>query len=170
MSLRPAQISDASSIAALSLEVWIGTYLKQGINAFFADYVLDEFTTANIEKLLQDPRQHCIVSQNADGIDGVMRLNNDSAGPVKACSSHEIATLYVQPRHHGTGIGQQLLSAAFDHCRAAGAPSVWLTTNSENDPAIGFYLAQGFTQIGETDFCIGAARYRNNIYRYEFSA
>jgi len=44
MSLRLARQSDASSIAALSIEVWLGTYLRRGINPFFNDYVLSEFT------------------------------------------------------------------------------------------------------------------------------
>ena len=49
MTLRPPKTSDASSIAAISIEVWIGTYLKRGVNAFFADYALQEFTPAKIE-------------------------------------------------------------------------------------------------------------------------
>lgn len=77
----------------------------------------------------------------------------------------EIATFYVQPRHHGKGIGKRLLSAAFAHCRDAGEKSLWLATNAENAPAIAFYLAQGFDQVGETSFCIEDKAYLNNVYR-----
>jgi len=69
ISIRPATEGDASSIAALSIEVWLGTYLREGINGFFADYVLDTFTTAKIEALIVDPAQDFWVSQNALGID-----------------------------------------------------------------------------------------------------
>ncbi|WP_311202217.1 hypothetical protein [Leisingera sp. S132] len=38
--IRPAGMHDCSSLAALSIEVWAGTYLRNGISAHFADYVL----------------------------------------------------------------------------------------------------------------------------------
>ncbi len=64
MTLRLAQVSDASSIAALSIEVWIGTYLKRGVNAFFADYALGEFTPAKAAQLIADPTQwRCCAKQ-----------------------------------------------------------------------------------------------------------
>lgn len=165
MTLRLAEISDASSLAALSVEVWVGTYLKSGVSGFFADFVLAEFTAEKMAALIRDPGQFILVSQNRDGIDGYVRVAHGSAAPVDGCSDLEIATFYVQPRHHGTGIGKRLLGAALDHCRAAGGASVWLTTNAENDPAIAFYLRQGFEQVGETHFRIGDQGYLNNVYR-----
>ncbi len=165
MPLRPATIADASSIAAISIETWLSTYLKRGVSAFFADYVLDTFTTAKTERLITDPAQFILLSENADGLDGFIRLTLGAAAPVTGCSDAEIATLYVQPRHHGKGIGKMLLQAAVDHARAVGIASLWLTTNAENLPAIAFYRAQGFTHIGDTHFRIGAQGYLNHVYR-----
>ena len=107
-----------------------------------------------------------MVSENAEGIDGVVRVSSNSPAPVKGCSDVEISTLYVQPRHHGTGIGTRLLTGALDHCRDASVGSVWLATNAENDPAIAFYLARGFEQVGETHFVIEGQGYLNNVYRF----
>ncbi|WP_322896072.1 MULTISPECIES: GNAT family N-acetyltransferase [unclassified Yoonia] len=166
MILRKPTTSDASSIAAISIEVWIGTYLKRGVNAFFADYALSEFTPSKIEKLIPDPDQFILVSENAEGIDGFIRLSSASKAPVPGCSEMEISTFYVQPRHHGKGIGKRLLDAELQHCREKGIESVWLTTNAENDPAIAFYLARGFEQVGETHFRIGDQGYLNNVYSY----
>ena len=163
--MRRARLSDASSIAALSLEVWIGTYLKEGVGEVFANFALEEFTRAKSEQLINDPAQLIVVSQNADGIDGVMRL--DMRRQTDGCNGPEIATLYVQPRHHGKGIGKALLSAACAQCRSIGAPNLWLTTNAQNKPAIAFYAAQGFVKIGETEFCIDGVGYPNNIYRLD---
>ena len=168
MSLRLATLSDASSIAAISVEVWIGTYLKHGVSGFFADYALQEFTAAKTELLIIDPKQLILVSQNKDGIDGFIRVSRPSLAPVEGCSDVEISTFYIQPRHHGKGIGKRLLDAALDHCRSISAPSVWLATNAENDPAIGFYLAQGFDHVGETHFRIEGEEYLNNVYLYPF--
>jgi len=145
MTIRKAKPSDVASIAAISIEVWVGTYLKQGVNTFFAE----KFT---------------LVSQNQEGIDGFIQVSSPRIAPVDGCSDVEISTFYVQPRHHGKGIGKRLLRAALQHCRKQSADSVWLTTNAENDPAIAFYLAQGFTHVGETYFHIEDGRYLNNVY------
>lgn len=166
MTLRAPTLSDASSIAAISIEVWVGTYLKRGVSAFFADYALQEFTTTKAQQLILDPNQFMLVSENTDGIDGFIRLSLDSKAPVPSCSGMEIATFYVQPRHHGNGIGKRLLDAALGYCRDHAISAVWLTTNAENDPAIAFYHAQGFQQVGETNFCIDGQAFLNNVYSY----
>ncbi|MDU8913798.1 GNAT family N-acetyltransferase [Aestuariicoccus sp. MJ-SS9] len=169
MTLRRALPSDASSIAALSIEVWLGTYLKQGVSGFFADYALSEFTPARIAALIGDPDEWIVVSQNVEGIDGVIRVTSGRAAPVAGCSETEISTFYVQPRHHGKGIGKALLNAALARCRERGAPSVWLATNAENTPAIGFYLARGFRQVGHTHFRLRDQAYLNNVYCYDLT-
>ena len=76
--IRSAQITDAPSIAVLSVEVWTGTYLKRGIGAFFADYVPDEVTSAKTKALIHDPRQHICAAMAEDGIVGVLRLTSDA--------------------------------------------------------------------------------------------
>ncbi len=168
MVLRKAQKSDAPGIAAISIEVWVGTYLKRGVSPFFAQYVLNEFTASNSEKFIADPRHLSLVSEGEEGLDGFIRVSSGSAAPVGGCSDMEIATFYVQPRHHGKGIGKMLLEAAIEHCRERGAVSVWLTTNAENDPAIAFYLKRGFQQVGQSHFRIGNEGYLNNVYSYRF--
>ncbi len=166
MALRKANNSDASSLAAISIEVWLGTYIKQGVNSFFADYVLQEFTSEKLAQRIADPNQLFLVSQNDQGIDGFIQVSTGSASPVKGGSTFEISTFYVQPRHHGKGVGKRLLKGALQHCREQLAESVWLATNAENTPAIAFYLAQGFSHVGETYFCMGKEAYLNNVYAY----
>ncbi|SDW73629.1 Acetyltransferase (GNAT) domain-containing protein [Ruegeria halocynthiae] len=164
MTLRVANRSDASSIAAISIEVWVGTYLKHGVSGFFADYALAEFTPSRFADLINDPEEFILVSENAQGIDGFIRVSPLCNAPVAGWSGMEISTFYVQPRHHGRGIGTRLLAAALAHCRKQRADTVWLTTNAENDPAIAFYLANGFEHIGETQFRIADQGYLNNVY------
>lgn len=165
MTLRMAQPSDAPCLAAISIEVWLGTYIRRGVSAFFAEYALTEFTAGRFEMLIADPDETLIVSENEDGPDGFIRVTSGNPAPVEGCSDTEISTLYVQPRHHGKGIGGALLDAGL---RAAGSRSVWLATNSENTPAIGFYLARGFEKVGTTHFRIRDQAYLNNVYRYIF--
>ena len=165
--LRLAKAEDAAAIAALSIEVWLGTYLRHGISRFFADYVLAEFTADNIAAILADPAEHVIVSDNTEGIDGFIRVTRGATAPVAGCSSTEIATFYVQPRHHGKGIGTALLRAALDHAQGTGAQAVWLATNAQNTPAIDFYLRHGFTYVGQTHFRVQDCAYLNNVYAFD---
>lgn len=170
MSIRKAVLFDASSLAALSIEVWVGTYLRKGVGAFFADYALTEFTKANFERLIPAADETFLVSDNDEGIDGFIRISRDRAAPVDGCSTTEICTFYVQPRHQGKGVGGRLLNAALDHCAGQGAQSVWLTTNSENAPAIAYYLARGFIRRGVTHFRIGEEAYPNDVFSLDLDA
>ncbi|WP_298849589.1 N-acetyltransferase [uncultured Ruegeria sp.] len=170
MKLRPAQKADAASLAALSIEVWIGTYLRYGVSSFFAEFVLSEFTTRRFEALLDEGKDLLVVSENRDGVDGYIRLAEGCDPPVDGLSDLEIVTFYVQPRHHGRGIGSALLQVAIDFCRAKGRNAIWLTTNSENTAAIDFYLSKGFRQVGITDFHIADQAYPNHILALDISA
>ncbi len=159
MTLRQATLKDASSLAAISIEVWLGTYLREGVNAFFAEYALGTFTPEYYASILADPDEQVIVSQNKTGIDGFIRTTRNSTPPVAGLSSTEIATFYVQPRHHGRGLGKALLTAALAQTDA----TPWLTTNAENTAAIGFYQANGFAIVGQTHFKIQNRAYLNQV-------
>lgn len=169
MPVRNARLDDASSLAALSIEVWLGTYIRRGVTAFFADDALGEFTAEKFRALLNDPGERLIVSQNQDGIDGFVRITSARPAPVAGCGAVELSTLYVQPRHHGKGIGKALLGAALAHAQERGSPALWLTTNSENTPAIGVYHAQGFETVGTTHFRIGDEAYPNAVLCHRFA-
>ena len=67
-------MADAASLAALSIEVWVGTYLRQGASSFFAELVLSEFTAARIEAIVDGGIDFLIFSENLDGIDGNIRM------------------------------------------------------------------------------------------------
>lgn len=163
--IRPATPDDASSLAAISLEVWFNTYVRDGVNAFFADYALAEFTTSRFRDILARDTETIWVSQNAVGIDGFLRMSSNSPAPVDASSDLEITTLYVQPRHHGRGVGKRLLETGLQHCRDAGQTSTWLAVNAENARATAFYLANGFEMVGQTHFRIGDQAYLNHVLR-----
>ncbi|MFS4580853.1 N-acetyltransferase family protein [Phaeobacter sp. C3_T13_0] len=164
LTLRVADMADASSLAALSIEVWIGTYLREGVSGFFADYALAELTAARFEMHLANPQEYFIVSQNKIGIDGYIRISRGSPAPVTGCSDVEIKTLYVQPHHHGRGIGAALLRAGLAHCADVGVSDVWLASNAENVGAKGFYLSQGFARVGDTVFVIDDQSYLNDVF------
>lgn len=155
--IRPATEADASSLTALAIEVWFSTYIKQGVNAHFADYALAHFTPDRFKGWIEDPHDYLNVSQNSDGIDGYIHVADKRPDPVVGQISMELVSLYVQPRHHRAGIGIALLGAV-DHLRP-----FWLAVNCENAVAQAFYAAQGCSKIGQADFEIGDAAYPNDI-------
>jgi ribosomal protein S18 acetylase RimI-like enzyme len=157
--LRAASQADASSLAALALEVWFSTYIRHGINAHFADFALAHFTPDRFSGWIEDPDHHLTVSQNRDGIDGFVHVDQNSSDPVGGAVKAELASLYVQPRHQGRGLGLALLNT----CLAQSNDPLWLAVNCENTKARAFYDAHGFTKLGETGFKIGAESYPNDI-------
>ncbi|WP_454851333.1 N-acetyltransferase family protein [Rhizobium binxianense] len=168
--VRKAVREDAKSIAVISIEVWANAYLRDGINGFFADYVLSEFTENRILERLDDPRSLCWVSDNRDGIDGFIFACEDAVPPADGCSSFEVETLYVQPRHQSAGKGLLLLQQAIGHCRSCSFENLWLKVNAENGKAIGFYRRHGFRNVGSTFFRIGDASYENFVMRLDLSS
>jgi ribosomal protein S18 acetylase RimI-like enzyme len=156
-------MSDASSLAALSIEVWLGTYIKRGVTAFFADYVLGHFTPENLAVWIADGNERMFVSENTEGIDGYIRITTGVGAPVTGCSDTELTTLYVQPRHHGEGIGRGLLTHARKDCAHRSVPSLWLAVNAENAAALAFYRRLGATRVGQTHFQIQDQAYLNDV-------
>jgi ribosomal protein S18 acetylase RimI-like enzyme len=161
--IRKAEERDASSLAAVSIEVWLSTYLREGVSAFFADYALSEFTAQKFRNSVSDPNLSIWVSENRIGIDGFVSVCRTATPPLANCSPLEIMTLYVQPRHQSGGRGVALLQRALDHCRDIGGESVWLKVNTENRRAIDFYLRHGFKKIGSTHFRIADSAYENFV-------
>lgn len=47
--------TDAANLAALSIEVWLHTYARDGIRQAFSDYVLREFTAERFAAHIADP-------------------------------------------------------------------------------------------------------------------
>ena len=163
--IRKAEERDASSLAAVSIEVWLSTYLREGVSSFFADYVLAEFTAQKFRDSIGDPDFSLWVSENRTGIDGFVTVCSTATPPLPGCSPLEIKTLYVQPRHQSGGKGAALLHHALAHCRRMGCEGAWLKVAAENSRAIDFYRRHGFQRIGSTDFVIADKAYENHVMR-----
>lgn len=163
--LRAASQADASSLAALALEVWFATYIRHGINAHFADFALAHFTPDRFSGWISNSDHGLIVSQNRDGIDGFIHIDQNSPDPVNGTMRTEVTSLYVQPLHQGKGLGVALLHAGL----ARVSDPVWLAVNCENTKARAFYDACGFSKLGETSFKIAEDSYPNDILTCEAS-
>ncbi|CAN7279970.1 GNAT family N-acetyltransferase [Bradyrhizobium sp. LjRoot220] len=165
--IRKAHERDASALAAVSIEVWMNTYLREGVSPHFAEYVLTAFTAQNLRDAIGDSGKAIWVSENGTGIDGFVTVCSSATPPLADCSPLEITTLYVRPRQQSGGRGAALLRCALEHCRDSGGENVWLTVNAENSRAIGFYVRHGFNKIGTTYFRIGDRAYENDVLKVD---
>jgi ribosomal protein S18 acetylase RimI-like enzyme len=165
--IRRAREQDASALAAVSIEVWLNTYLRDGVSQLFADYVLSEFTAQRFRDAIEDSRLAIWVSEHGIGIDGFVTVCSTASPPLPDCSPLEIMTLYVRPRRQSGGRGVALLRRAVEFCNGISGENVWLKVNARNDRAIDFYLRHGFNRIGSTHFRIGEQAYENYVMKMD---
>ena len=59
----------------------------------------------------------------------------------------EVAKMAVAEAHKGKGLGRELMAACVERARAAGAPRLYLETNSALGPALGLYRTFGFRDL-----------------------
>ena len=60
----------------------------------------------------------------------------------------EVAKMAVAEPHKGRGFGRELMAACVERARAAGAPRLYLETNSALTPALTLYRSFGFRELG----------------------
>ncbi|WP_241651688.1 hypothetical protein [Pseudoalteromonas sp. PS5] len=76
--IRPARPCDASSLAALSIQVWLDTYALEGIKQEYADYALTTFTQAYFLALLRRDEITIYIAEHEGAILGYIQANRSS--------------------------------------------------------------------------------------------
>lgn len=158
--LRQAQHTDAASLAALAIQVWLDTYAGDGIHDALARYVLAEFTPASFGARIADPAQRVLVATAGPCLVGFAALRLHAPCPVAGGPGTELATLYVQRPFAGQGIGAQLFDAART---AAEAGAFWLAVNAQNLRALAFYGKWRCVRIGDTHFTLDGTQHLNRV-------
>ena len=100
-----------------------------------------EVLDAPRERIL-DAGGHILMSRIAGHTVGTCALIHHGAG------EYELAKMAVDEKWQGLGIGEALLRAAIDRCRALGARRLFLETNSALQPAVTLYRKMGFVPLG----------------------
>ncbi|WOG25697.1 GNAT family N-acetyltransferase [Endozoicomonas sp. 8E] len=161
--IRIAETKDSSDIAALSIQVWLDTYAKQGIRKSISQYVLREFTEKNIERKLSSENQACFVAIEDGHLVGYLSLNVSAECPATGDEKPELDRLYIQESFTGKGVGSKLLQAALTFCSSVGLEQLWLTVFHENTRALKFYEKHGFKEIGLTYFEFENEKHENYV-------
>jgi GNAT superfamily N-acetyltransferase len=127
--VRLAQPDDAERVAALM--------------AAFRDHIerdrpTDAEIRATVETLLRDPDTEFLLAD-----EGVCQLRY-RLSVWTATEDCWLEDLYVSDGARGTGVGRQLIEAAFERARARGCARVQLDVDEANVRAIDVYRAAGF--------------------------
>jgi diamine N-acetyltransferase len=163
--LRDANLDDAVTLAALATQVWLDTYATDGVNPAIANYVLGELSPARFRTLLQDEACDVLVAERDAHVLGYAVMRNGAACPCAPRLVAELATLYVQPRFSGNGLGSALFTAACSRARG-GRGAAWVAVNARNSRAINFYRKHGMVEIGTTYFALDGKQHENHVYAF----
>ena len=91
-----------------------------------------------VEEEVNKQWQNMIVAEKAGGVVGVTARSDD-----------KIDLLWVHPAYHRRGIGSALLDIVETEIKKSGCELATLECFSDNDRAMGFYLAKGWKPLRE---------------------
>lgn len=144
-SLRRARMEDVSAIVRLCIETIPEVYGP----IITAEALLPWVEGDVVEGLVEEQWPRMIVVEAAEEAGIVESEGSGDVVGVAAASGDAVDLLWVHPRHHTRGIGTALLDRVEAEMRAEGYRTGRLCCFTENLRAMGFYLARGWTVVGE---------------------
>lgn len=170
INIRIAEVADASNLAVIKQQVWVATYAQEGIRIEYSDYLLNEFTRAKEEALLNHPYKKTLIAELNGHLIACLVMDFESKCPIPLIDNNpEIRTLYVLQPFKGQGIGTKLLNLILQKVNELGFKAIWLTAYCQNENALRFYKQYGFTDIGKTYFKMQENEYENRVLIYQLN-
>jgi ribosomal protein S18 acetylase RimI-like enzyme len=159
--VRVATPADAPALAEVAAETFVLAcpphMPEESVSAFVAEHL----TPARFAQYVADPGRAVLVAEQEGRVVGYAMLvhgepyDEHVASVVRLRPTTELSKIYVLPDAHGSGVASDLLAAAVDAARAAGAAGMWLGTNQANVRAHRFYEKSGFERVGTRRFHVG---------------
>jgi diamine N-acetyltransferase len=165
LTYRPATPSDALCLSVLATQVFLDTYATQGIRPAIAREVRQYLSEEAFAEILSHPRRAILLAEIEDHLVGFAQLAHDQTHerlPPEAPAA-ELNRLYVQRPFLGRGLGKELLARAETLARLEGADLLWLTAWTGNAPALRFYEAQGYQDVGASVYTFEGDRYETRL-------
>jgi ribosomal protein S18 acetylase RimI-like enzyme len=130
-----------------------------------SSFVEANLTAGRFEEYLADPDRALLLAEE-DSAEGAVAVgyamlvfgepyDDDARAAVQHRPTVELSKIYVLPDAHGGGIARDLMEAALELARRAGAAGMWLGTNQANARAQRFYVKCGFERVGTKRFFVG---------------
>ena len=151
MNIRQATVADAAALAEIAERTFRDTSAEHNTPEDLETYVASAYGEEKQRRELESGHI-VLLGESEDGqviAYTQMRRVDSPHGEI------EIARFYVDRNHHGRGIAQQLMQAAYDTARALGATNIWLGVWERNLRAIAFYEKCGYRDAGSQPFLVG---------------
>ena len=146
------------------MQVFLDTYACDGVRPDLAREALSVYSPERFTQRLADPSSSFILAERRGHLVAFAELALGGVPPHPSLErGAELVRLYVQARFKRMGLGRMLLARAEAAAAARSAKILWLTAWSENQPARAFYAAQGYTDIGATQYVFEDKSYENRI-------
>jgi ribosomal protein S18 acetylase RimI-like enzyme len=153
--IRVANMTDASTLAAIGLSTFIDTYAHLNTPQNMELYLEGKFTEASVTKELAEEHTLFLIDESTEGIPlayAKMRLNTEESQDPKAI---EIERIYAKEEAQGKGLGKAMIEACYQKAKEKGYETIWLGVWEHNPNAIGFYQKMGFEAFGTHNFQLG---------------
>ena len=140
-----ASEEDIAAIADFLLAMWEEAGPDAPGLAGATDEIISEIAKAeSIRARIGGPERRMYVAYAESSIVGFAATRKTSTSQI------ELAGIMVLPSMVGRHIGSPLLTAAIDGARALGFHRMTVSTEVDNERALGFYEARGFIIVGES--------------------
>lgn len=171
INFRPGERNDAVTVAALSVQVFLGTYATEGVRADLARAALRDYSEQAFLARLANPGCRFVLAEAQSGLVGFAEVDVVAkTAAVEGLPGCELVRLYVQPQAQRSGIGAALLNEAEVLVRNVGTSHLWLTVWEDNLPALAFYARMGYADAGATVYSLEGREYGNRVVAKRLSA
>jgi len=163
---RTATEPDALCLSVLATHVFLDTYATEGIRPAVAREVRELLSEEAFAARFADPRHAFVVAEVAAHQVGFAHLVHGQTHEILPPGDRaaEVSRLYVQRPFLRHGIGKELLIRAEGLAAGEGAELVWLTAWTGNAPALRFYEAQGYRDMGGSVYIFEGDRYETRVF------
>ncbi len=170
ISIRHADISDLKIVCALGITTFYEAYCLQDDSRDLAKYVLESFSSEQIEKELSNKDSTFFIAE-ADGCAvGYAKLReNAPAECLRDEKAIEIQRIYILEKMKGKRVGDALMQKCFDEARRRNYETVWLGVWERNLDAQNFYRKYGFEKVGELYFPYGDTTGTNYVLKLDLN-
>ncbi len=170
IAIRKAETSDIKIICALGVTTFYEAYFLQDDSRDLASYILESFSSEQIEKELNDKDSTFFIAEFDGYAVGYAKLRaNAPAECLREANAVEIQRIYILEKMKGRRVGDALMQRCFDEARRRSYEAVWLGVWEKNTAAQGFYLKYGFVKVGELDFPYGETVGTNHILKLDLN-
>ena len=163
--LRPGTPSDALTLSALAIQVFLDTYAAEGVRPSVAREVLTTYSEHTFAAAIANARTRMVVAERNAHLIGFAQVTlgerhelAPGAGP-----QAELLRLYVQEPFTGQKLGTRLLAEAEVLAARAGASVLWLTPWVHNSRALAFYARRGYADHGLAVFRFEGESHENRV-------